>query len=63
VAADGGVFAYGDAVFSGSAGGSAYNAANPAIGVVPDTQLGNGSYWLEFRNGATFGYGGAPNYG
>jgi hypothetical protein len=63
VAADGGVFAYGDAVFSGSAGGSAYNPANPAIGVVPDTQLGNGSYWLEFRNGATISYGNAPNYG
>jgi hypothetical protein len=63
VGADGGVFTYGDAVFSGSAGGAPYNALNPAVGVVPDTQLGNGSYWLEFRNGTTVSYGGAPNYG
>jgi|HubBroStandDraft_6_1064221.scaffolds.fasta_scaffold57268_1 hypothetical protein len=63
VGADGGVFTYGDAVFSGSAGGAPYNAQNPAVGVVPDTQLGNGSYWLEFRNGTTVSYGGAPNYG
>ena len=63
VAADGGVFAYGDAHFSGSAGGNPNWLLNPAIGVVPDTQLGNASYWLEFRDGTTLTYGGAPNYG
>jgi hypothetical protein len=63
VAKDGGVFAYGDAQFSGSTGSNPYNPANAAVGVVPDTQLGNGSYWLEFRDGTTVSYGGAPNYG
>jgi hypothetical protein len=63
VGADGGVFTYGDAQFSGSAGGAPYNPFNPAIGVAPDTQLGNGSYWLAFRDGTVLSYGGAPNDG
>ena len=63
VGADGGVFTYGDAVFSGSTGSAPYNPFNPAVGVVPDTQLGNGSYWVTFRDGHTVSFGGAPNFG
>jgi hypothetical protein len=63
VGADGGVFTYGDAVFSGSTGSTPYNPFNPAVGVVPDTQLGNGSYWVTFRDGHTVSFGGAPNFG
>jgi GH25 family lysozyme M1 (1,4-beta-N-acetylmuramidase) len=59
VAADGGVFSYGSAVFHGSMGGQTLNA--PVVGgaVTPD---GNG-YWLVGSDGGIFAFGSAGFYG
>ena len=58
VAADGGVFAFGDG-FYGSAGGLALEA--PVVGIA-DTASGNG-YWLVASDGGVFAYGDARFFG
>ncbi|MEM9606284.1 MAG: PKD domain-containing protein [Actinomycetota bacterium] len=52
VAADGGVFAVGDAVFVGSMGAQPLNA--PVVGIVPDPDLGG--YWLVAADGGIFAF-------
>ncbi|MGH9023770.1 MAG: hypothetical protein ACRDV9_11850, partial [Acidimicrobiia bacterium] len=64
VASDGGIFAFGDARFSGSMGGKPLNA--PVQSLVPDSD-GTG-YWLVASDGGVFAFeapfrgsmGGAP---
>lgn len=58
-ARDGGVFAFGDAPFAGSMGGSTLNA--PLVAVSPTT-TGDG-YWLVARDGGVFTFGDAPFLG
>jgi hypothetical protein len=59
VAADGGIFAYGDAVFYGSAGSIHLN--QPVVGMAP---FGNDAgYWLVAADGGVFTYGAAPFLG
>jgi hypothetical protein len=52
VASDGGIFAFGDAAFFGSMGGSRLNA--PVNGLVPDPD-GTG-YWLVASDGGIFAF-------
>ena len=58
-ASDGGVFAYGDAGFYGSHGGSPLN--RPVVGMA-STPDGKG-YWLVASDGGVFAYGDAGFYG
>jgi hypothetical protein len=58
VAADGGVFNYGDAAFDGSAGN--VPLAQPVVGMAI-TAIGSG-YWLVASDGGIFSYN-APYYG
>ena len=58
VASDGGVFAFGDAPFEGSMGGTRLN--QPVVGMAADTQTGG--YWLVARDGGIFAFN-APFYG
>jgi hypothetical protein len=60
VASDGGVFAFGDARFSGSCPGIG-GCSGPAVAVMPDAS-GNG-YWLVTRTGNVYSFGDAHNYG
>jgi hypothetical protein len=53
VAADGGVFAFGAAVFQGSAAGMPLNG--PVTGVAVD--LATGGYWLVGWDGGVFSFG------
>ncbi|MBF6557676.1 MAG: hypothetical protein IVW52_16250 [Acidimicrobiales bacterium] len=55
VAADGGIFSYGDAAFAGSLGGSKLN--KPIVGMA-STPDGKG-YWLVAADGGIFSYGDA----
>ena len=59
VGSDGGVFAYGDAGFYGSHGGSPLNG--PIVGMASTTD-GKG-YWLVGSDGGIFAYGDAIFYG
>jgi Right handed beta helix region len=59
VAADGGIFNYGDAGFYGSAGSLKLN--KPIVGMAP-TPDGKG-YWLVASDGGVFSYGDATFYG
>ena len=59
VAADGGVFNYGDAPFKGSAG--ALHLAAPVVGIAPD--LRGPGYWLVAADGGVFNYGAATFIG
>jgi hypothetical protein len=59
VASDGGVFAFGSAVFYGSAGSSQLNQPVTGMAVTPD---GRG-YWLVAADGGVFTYGDATFYG
>jgi hypothetical protein len=59
VATDGGIFAYGDAGFYGSLGGTPLN--KPITGMVP-TPTGNG-YWLVASDGGIFAFGDADFFG
>ena len=59
VAADGGVFSYGDATFYGSTGGITLN--QPIVGIA-STADGKG-YWLVAADGGVFSYGDATFYG
>ena len=58
-AADGGIFAFGDAQFFGSTGGIALN--RPIVGLAP-TPSGAG-YWLVASDGGIFAFGEAPFFG
>jgi hypothetical protein len=58
-AADGGVFAYGDARFYGSMGGEALAAPVVGMSATPD---GDG-YWLVAADGGVFAFGAARFYG
>ena len=55
VAADGGVFAYGDAPFEGSAG--SLILTQPMVGIAPTPD--GGGYWLVAADGGVFAYGDA----
>jgi hypothetical protein len=59
VGADGGIFAFGDAAFYGSKGGSPLNAPVVGMAATPD---GKG-YWLVASDGGIFAYGDAAFYG
>ena len=59
VAADGGVFSFGDAAFYGSAGGLPLN--RPIVGGVPTKS--NKGYWFVASDGGIFNYGDAKFYG
>jgi hypothetical protein len=59
VAADGGIFAFGDAQFHGSAG--SLHLAQPITGMAT-MPTGNG-YWFTATDGGLFNYGDAPFYG
>jgi hypothetical protein len=59
VGADGGVFAYGDAVFYGSTGSMVLN--KPIVAMVPSVD-GKG-YWLVGSDGGVFAFGDAVFYG
>jgi hypothetical protein len=59
VAADGGVFAFGDASYHGSMGGLPLNA--PVVGLIPTA--GGGGYLLVARDGGIFAFGTATFYG
>lgn len=53
VAADGGIFAYGDAAFHGSTGGIKLNEPIVAMAADPAT----GGYWLVAADGGVFSFG------
>ncbi|MGH9156617.1 MAG: hypothetical protein ACRD1K_12455, partial [Acidimicrobiales bacterium] len=55
VGSDGGVFAYGDALFAGSTGGS--RLSRPVVGLTPSPS-GRG-YWLVASDGGVFAFGDA----
>jgi hypothetical protein len=59
VAADGGIFAYGDALFHGSAGASPLNKPIVGMAATPD----GGGYWLVAADGGIFAYGAALFHG
>jgi len=59
VGADGGVFAYGDAAFDGSAATLPLNAPVVAVAATPD----GGGYWLVGADGGVFAYGDARFFG
>jgi hypothetical protein len=59
LAADGGIFSFGDAAFLGSTGGIALN--QPIVGMAR-TKSGNG-YWLVARDGGIFSFGDAAFLG
>jgi hypothetical protein len=58
VASDGGIFAFGDAGFHGSMGGSPLAA--PIVGMATDNATGG--YWLVGSDGGIFSFD-APFYG
>jgi len=60
VAADGGVFAFGDAKFEGSCPGMG-GCSGAAVAVMPDAS-GNG-YWLVTATGNVYAFGDAVDYG
>ena len=59
VAADGGIFAYGDAPFYGSTGSMTLNQPVVGMAALPDGQ----GYWLVAADGGLFAFGQAPFYG
>ena len=59
VAADGGIFTFGDAAFYGSTGGMHLNKPVVGMAATPDGQ----GYWLVASDGGIFTYGDAPFYG
>jgi hypothetical protein len=57
VAADGGIFSFGDAAFSGSMGGSVLN--QPIVGMAAPpapAPAGTTGYWLVARDGGVFAF-------
>ena len=59
VAADGGIFAFGDAPFYGSTGSIHLN--QPIVGMAPTPD--GGGYWMVAADGGIFTFGDAPFYG
>jgi hypothetical protein len=59
VAADGGVFTFGDARFYGSLGGTHLNQPIVGLAVTPDGE----GYWLVGADGGVFTFGDARFYG
>ena len=59
VAADGGIFAFGDAAFHGSMGGQSLNRPVVGLAVTPD----GGGYWEVASDGGIFAFGDAGFYG
>ena len=59
VAADGGIFTFGNAGFYGSEGGKSLNA--PIVGMAPTPD--RGGYWLVASDGGVFTFGDAGFYG
>ncbi len=59
VASDGGIFAFGDAKFYGSMGGTTLNG--PVVGLAPTPS--NRGYWLVATDGGIFAFGDAGFYG
>ena len=59
MASDGGIFAFGDALFYGSTGGQPLN--KPIVGMTA-TRSGHG-YWLVASDGGIFAFGDAGFYG
>lgn len=59
VAADGGIFSFGDAPFHGSTGNLRLNQPIVGMAVTPDS----GGYWLAAADGGIFAFGDAPFYG
>lgn len=59
VAADGGIFSFGDAPFHGSTGNIHLNQPIVGMAVTPDS----GGYWLAAADGGIFAFGDAPFYG
>jgi lysophospholipase L1-like esterase len=59
VASDGGVFAFGDAAFYGSMGGTHLNAPIIGMAATPDDR----GYWLAASDGGIFAFGDAKYYG
>jgi hypothetical protein len=58
-AADGGIFAFGDARYYGSTGGEPINA--PVTGI--ESSATGAGYWLVSRDGGIFAFGDAPYLG
>ena len=56
LASDGGIFAFGDAQFRGSMGGSPLNRPIVGMAATPD----GGGYWLVASDGGIFAFGDAP---
>jgi hypothetical protein len=61
VGADGGVFAFGDAVFHGSLPASGTSPARPIVGMA--TTPDGGGYWLVGADGGVFAFGDAVFHG
>jgi hypothetical protein len=59
VAADGGIFSFGDAQFRGSTGNMILNKPVTGVAVTPNGQ----GYWLVASDGGIFSFGDAPFYG
>ena len=59
MAADGGVFAFGDAPFLGSTGAMHLNGPIVGMAAAPD----GGGYWLVAADGGVFAFGDAPFLG
>jgi len=59
VAADGGIFAFGDAAFHGSMGGKSLNSPIVGMASTPD----GGGYWLVAADGGIFAFGDAAFHG
>jgi hypothetical protein len=59
VAADGGIFAFGDAAFHGSTGNLKLN--KPVVGMAPTAN--GGGYWLVASDGGIFAFGNAAFHG
>ena len=59
VAADGGIFAFGDATFEGSLGSSPITSPIANMTPTPD----NEGYWLLSQAGTVYGFGDAGKYG
>jgi len=59
VAADGGIFSFGDAAFFGSVGSLRINAPVVGMAGTPD----GGGYWMVARDGGIFSYGDAAFFG
>jgi hypothetical protein len=60
VGKDGGVFAFGDAVYAGSLPADHVHVSN-IVGIAANPA--GGGYWLVGTDGGTFGFGSAPYLG